>query len=74
MMTNGIGARGLESVNKVIAAVARFIDFNADNDPWGEHDCASLGGGRRCRAPGAGQGRGGRMVPPLTRVAIGAVW
>lgn len=42
VMTNGIGALGLERVNRVFAAVATFTDFNADNDPWSEHDCAAL--------------------------------
>ena len=42
VMTNGIGALGLESVNRVFAAVASFTDFNADNDSWSEHDCAAM--------------------------------
>ena len=42
VMTNGIGALGLPAVNQIFAAVACFSDFNSDNDPWGEHDCASL--------------------------------
>ena len=24
----------------IFAAIAEFKDFTADNDPWGEHDCA----------------------------------
>ena len=40
VMTNGIGALGLNTVNAIFAAVAAFTDFNADNDPWCEHDCA----------------------------------
>jgi hypothetical protein len=42
VMTNGIGALGMDAVNAVFAAVARFADFTPDNDPWGEHDCATL--------------------------------
>ena len=42
VITNGIGALGLPAVNQIFAAVAVFSDFNPDNDPWGEHDCASL--------------------------------
>lgn len=42
LMTNGIAALGLERVNAVFAAIAQFDTFTPDNDPWGEHDCASL--------------------------------
>jgi hypothetical protein len=42
LITNGIGALGLPTVNAIFAAIAEFKDFNADNDPWGEHDCAVL--------------------------------
>jgi Protein of unknown function (DUF3768) len=42
LITNGIGALGLPTVNAIFAAIAEFKDFNPDNDPWGEHDCAFL--------------------------------
>src|SRR5690242_6185956 len=42
LITNGIGALGLPSVNAIFAAIADFKDFNPDNDPWGEHACAAL--------------------------------
>src|SRR3984957_9837748 len=42
VLTNGIGGLGLPAVNRIFAAVAHFSDFSPDNDPWGEHDCASL--------------------------------
>jgi hypothetical protein len=42
LMTNGIAALGLERVNAIFAAIARFDAFTPDSDPWAEHDCASL--------------------------------
>jgi hypothetical protein len=42
VLTDGLAALGPENVATVFAAVRRFADFNPDNDPWGEHDCASL--------------------------------
>jgi hypothetical protein len=42
VMTNGVGALGLEAVNAIFTAVVTFTGFNPDNDPWGEHDCAVL--------------------------------
>jgi hypothetical protein len=42
VMTDGIAGLGASAVNGIFAAVAAFDDFNADNDPWGEHDCAVM--------------------------------
>ena len=42
VMTDGIAALGTETVGQIFAAVSSFNDFNPDNDPWGEHDCARL--------------------------------
>lgn len=42
VMTNGVGALGLEKVNAIFAAIASFAEFTPDNDPWGQHDCAIL--------------------------------
>lgn len=36
--TDGVAANGPVFIAKAIAAVAAFADFNADNDPYGEHD------------------------------------
>ena len=42
VITRGIAARGDEFFKRAVAAVRAFIDFNADNDPHGEHDMAFL--------------------------------
>ena len=42
MITSGIQALGTEGAERVLAAVAGFDAFTADNDPHGEHDCAIL--------------------------------
>ena len=42
MVTSGIEALGAAAIARVLAAVASFDAFTADNDPYGEHDCAIL--------------------------------
>jgi hypothetical protein len=42
MMTAGIEALGSEKRARVLSAIAAFDNFNEDNDPYGEHDCATL--------------------------------
>jgi len=42
MITSGIQALGTEGAARVLAAVAGFVAFTGDNDPYGEHDCAIL--------------------------------
>ena len=41
LITDGVAALGSEA-GAILDAVAAFQDFNPDNDPWGEHDCARL--------------------------------
>ena len=40
--TSGIQALGPEIVARIFAAIANFDGFNGDNDPYHEHDCATL--------------------------------
>lgn len=42
LVTASVDALGPERVAAVLEAVACFDNFSADNDPYGEHDCASL--------------------------------
>ena len=42
MITAGIQAQGAEFVARVVRATSAFDAFNPDNDPHGEHDCASF--------------------------------
>ena len=42
LIIRGIQALGPDGIRDVLIAVARFDDFSEDNDPWGEHDCATL--------------------------------
>ena len=37
-MTDGVNAHGPEFIARVIATMIAFDDFNADNDPYHEHD------------------------------------
>ena len=42
MFTDGIIGHGLDFAAEVMKAVTSFVDFNPDNDPWDEHDCATV--------------------------------
>jgi hypothetical protein len=41
MVSVGLSALGPQQLSAVRWAVARFDAFTSDNDPYGEHDCAS---------------------------------
>lgn len=42
MVTAGIDELGEATVARILGAVAAFTDFNEDNDPHKERDCARL--------------------------------
>ena len=42
MYTDGIVGQGLDFAAEVMKAVTSFDAFNPDNDPWDEHDCATV--------------------------------
>lgn len=41
-LSTGVNAKGSAFVAKALARVIAFDDFNADNDPHGEHDFGSF--------------------------------
>ena len=41
-LTRGLLSKGSDFVEKVCGAVRAFDAFSDDNDPWQEHDCATL--------------------------------
>ena len=42
MFTSGVATLDDELKAKVLTAVREFTNFNPDNDPYGEHDCATF--------------------------------
>ena len=43
LVTQGINALSQETQQRIIRAIQTFDDFNEDNDPYHEHDCAIIG-------------------------------
>ncbi|HTV29502.1 MAG TPA: DUF3768 domain-containing protein [Xanthobacteraceae bacterium] len=43
VLTSGVSELGVAFSTAALAAVRSFKDFNADNDPYGEHDFGSFG-------------------------------
>jgi len=43
-LTRSLIAKGADFIAKATAAVRSFEAFSDDNDPWQEHDCATLDG------------------------------
>ena len=42
VITRGLAALDADILRKIMAAVQCFDQFTADNDPYGEHDCAII--------------------------------
>jgi hypothetical protein len=42
MRTAGVAGMEPEKQAAILQAMREFKDFNADNDPYGEHDCFSF--------------------------------
>ena len=42
MLSSGLAALPWNQIEGVVKAVAAFDAFGQENDPYGEHDCASL--------------------------------
>jgi hypothetical protein len=42
LLTAGVVALGAEKQAEILAAVRAFDTFDADNDPWAEHDFGSI--------------------------------
>jgi hypothetical protein len=40
VITRGLAALDAETLRKIMVAIQCFDQFTADNDPYGEHDCA----------------------------------
>jgi hypothetical protein len=42
VLTRGVSALPTDSLTAALRAVSAFDAFTPDNDPYGEHDCASI--------------------------------
>jgi hypothetical protein len=47
LVTSGVSAEGPEFAARAIAGVRTFTEFNADNDPYGEHDFGAFSVGEQ---------------------------
>ena len=42
MLTRGVAALGAEAQREILEALKRYDEFDADNDPYGEHDFGAV--------------------------------
>jgi hypothetical protein len=42
MVTRAVAALGTETQREIVAALRRYDEFDADNDPYGEHDFGKI--------------------------------
>ena len=42
MLTRAVAALGAEAQHEIFAALRRYDEFDADNDPYGEHDFGAV--------------------------------
>ena len=42
MLTRAVAALGAEAQREILEAVRRYDEFDADNDPYGEHDFGAV--------------------------------
>jgi len=42
MLSSGVAALPTADIRRILEAVKGFDQFDPDNDPYGEHDCASV--------------------------------
>ena len=42
VITRSLDNKGNDFIDHAVSVMRSFSDFNEDNDPWGEHDCALM--------------------------------